>query len=173
MKLSSQPPRTPLKLSASVHHQLDMYALAASAAGVGMLALASAAEAKVVYTPATMAVCSNCGPVALDLNHDGATDFQLALYHEYFSSGVAPLLGPHSHNPFMITAPRHSNQAWAVKTNWSFLCAAALPKGQVVGLTPLFSPDSQASSGCMGNLTVAGVPGPTVPGETESKPTSD
>ena len=44
--------RTPSTLSDSVHHRLNMYALAASAAGVGVLALASPAEAKIVYTRA-------------------------------------------------------------------------------------------------------------------------
>jgi hypothetical protein len=38
------------QLSAQVHQRLNSYALAASAAGVGMLALAQPAEAKIVYT---------------------------------------------------------------------------------------------------------------------------
>jgi hypothetical protein len=46
-----RPAKEPSKLSDSVHHQLSMYALAASAAGVGMLALAQPAESKIVYTP--------------------------------------------------------------------------------------------------------------------------
>jgi hypothetical protein len=33
-----------------MHHQLNMYALAASVAGVGVLALAQPAEAKILYT---------------------------------------------------------------------------------------------------------------------------
>jgi len=43
--------RKALSLSDSLHKQLNMYALAASAAGVGALALAVPAEAKIVYTP--------------------------------------------------------------------------------------------------------------------------
>jgi len=43
-------PRKPANFSHSVHHRLDMYALAASAAGVAALALAQPAEAKVIYT---------------------------------------------------------------------------------------------------------------------------
>jgi len=43
-------PRTPSKLSESVRRQLNSYAFAASAAGVGLLALAQPAEAKIVYT---------------------------------------------------------------------------------------------------------------------------
>ena len=133
MKPFFRSPRTPSRLSDSIQHRLNMYALAASTAGVGMLALAFPAEAKVIYTPVTLAIRPNCGPVTLDLNHDGVTDFQLNLYREYGTCHAIPLLGNHSHNPFMIYAPQQSNQAWAVKTNSSFLCAAALPRGQVVG----------------------------------------
>jgi hypothetical protein len=76
VKPSSRPHRTPSKLSDSVHRQLNMYALAASAAGVGMLALAQAAEAKVVYTPAHHVILRG-SHFALDLNHDGITDFYI------------------------------------------------------------------------------------------------
>ncbi len=41
--------RTPASLSDSVQRQLNMYALAAGAAGVSLLALANPAEAKIVY----------------------------------------------------------------------------------------------------------------------------
>lgn len=73
MKHSAKPSRT---LSESIHHQLNMYAIAAGAAGVGMLALAQPAEGKIVYTPAHRVI----GPKSsyrLDLNHDGITDFTL------------------------------------------------------------------------------------------------
>jgi hypothetical protein len=49
MKPSLQP-GTPYKLSDSFHHQLNLYALAATAAGVGMLALAQPTEARIIYT---------------------------------------------------------------------------------------------------------------------------
>ena len=74
MQPSSRPLRTPSRLSDSVHHQLNMYALAASAAGVGVLALAKPAEAKIVYTPAHKQIVLN-HPLLLDVNHDGKTDF--------------------------------------------------------------------------------------------------
>ena len=45
-------PRKPASLSLSVHHRLNMYALAASAAGVSLLALAPPSEAEIVYTKA-------------------------------------------------------------------------------------------------------------------------
>jgi hypothetical protein len=76
VKPSSRPHRTPSKLSDSVLHQLNMYALTASAAAVGMLALAQPAEAKVVYTAAHHVILRG-SHFALDLNHDGIADFYL------------------------------------------------------------------------------------------------
>ncbi len=66
--------RSTAKLSDSVHHRLNMYALAASAAGVGVLAPAKPAEAKIVYTSAREQIVVN-HPLLLDVNHDGKTDF--------------------------------------------------------------------------------------------------
>jgi len=79
MKPSSQSPRTSSKLSDSVHHQLNMYALAASAAGVGMLALAQPAEAKIIYTPSHRYVPFR-HHLTIDLNHDGIVDFKVGRY---------------------------------------------------------------------------------------------
>lgn len=73
MKPSSRP-GTPSKLSDSVHHQINMFALAASAAGVGALALAQPAEAEIVYTK-TYHVIRTYEVYKLDLNHDHHTDF--------------------------------------------------------------------------------------------------
>jgi hypothetical protein len=67
----------PSSLSDSAHHQLNMYAVAASAAGVAVLALAQSSEAKVVYTKAHHSIPLN-SRYNLDLNHDGITDFVLS-----------------------------------------------------------------------------------------------
>jgi len=67
-------PRKSANLSDSVQQQLNKYALAAGAAGVGVLVLGQTAEAKIVYTPAD----TNITPdhiIPLDLNHDGIVDF--------------------------------------------------------------------------------------------------
>jgi hypothetical protein len=76
MRPSSGPNNTSSKLSDSLLHQLNMYAIAASAAGVGALALAPSAQAKIVYTRAHR-VINNGQHYNLDLNHDGVTDFVL------------------------------------------------------------------------------------------------
>ena len=65
--------RETAKLSESVHRQLDMYAIAATAAGVGLVAFAPSAEAKIVYTPAHITLPKST-PYPLDLNHDGVND---------------------------------------------------------------------------------------------------
>ena len=74
MKPSSRPSRTPSRLFDSLHRQLDLYALAASAAGVSLLALAQPSEAKIVYTKTHRVIGTN-GIYPLDLNHDGTIDF--------------------------------------------------------------------------------------------------
>jgi hypothetical protein len=71
----------PSKLSDSIHHRLNMYALATSAAGVGVLALGPSADARVVYTPAHKKIAPN-HTVSIDLNHDGKMDFRI---HDSFA----------------------------------------------------------------------------------------
>jgi hypothetical protein len=73
--------RTASDLSDSVLHQLNMYSLAAGAAGVSLLALALPSEAKIVYTPAHKRIAPN-NTIPLDLNHDGKTDFS---FHDSFT----------------------------------------------------------------------------------------
>jgi hypothetical protein len=68
--------RTTRQLSESLHRQLNAYALAASAAGVGVIALAQPVEAKIVYTPAHEEIGPN-QTVALDLMHAGHPEFIL------------------------------------------------------------------------------------------------
>lgn len=67
--------RRAAELSDSVRSRLNMYALAATAAGVASLALPQAIEAKIVYHPAHVALD---GPYPLDLNQDGIPDFLLS-----------------------------------------------------------------------------------------------
>jgi hypothetical protein len=66
--------RKTFKISESLNRQLNTYAQVASAAGVSVLALAGASEAKVVYTE-TYEVTHTGFPLYIDLNHDGINDF--------------------------------------------------------------------------------------------------
>jgi hypothetical protein len=73
MKQSPRP-RKPSAFPEFLQARLNMYVLAASAAGVGVLALAQPAQASVVYTPANQRIGAN-GVYNLDLNHDETVDF--------------------------------------------------------------------------------------------------
>jgi hypothetical protein len=74
MRKSPGRSRTASRLSASLDQRLNFYALAASAAGVGLLALAQPSEAKIIYTKTHQVISPN-GIYPLDLNHDGTIDF--------------------------------------------------------------------------------------------------
>jgi hypothetical protein len=79
-------PRKTANLSDSVQQQLNKYALAAGAAGVGALVLGQSAEAKVVYTPADESITPN-HTIALDLTNNGAIDFRFTDKHLRSSQG--------------------------------------------------------------------------------------
>jgi hypothetical protein len=68
--------RVPSQLPASLHHRLNTYALAASAAGVSLLALAQPADAKIVYTSAHVKIAVN-EHYGIDLDHNGTSDIYL------------------------------------------------------------------------------------------------
>jgi hypothetical protein len=80
MKPSAQPSKTPPSHSDSLHQRLSVYALAAGAAGVGVLALAQPVEARIVFTPIHHVIGKN-GKYKLDLNHDKMADFILSNKH--------------------------------------------------------------------------------------------
>jgi hypothetical protein len=74
--------------SESTLQRLNLYSLAAGAAGVGMLALAQPADASVVFTPAHATI--KPGEVfALDLNHDGTTDVWIAIADQHSNTSTA------------------------------------------------------------------------------------
>lgn len=63
-------------LPESFHVQLDRYAAAATAAGVGMLALAQPSEAKIVYTPTHVLLAAN-QHYGIDFENNGTSDITL------------------------------------------------------------------------------------------------
>jgi hypothetical protein len=115
-------------LPESIHEHLNMYAIAAGAAGVGILALAQPAEAKIVYTPANVKIVVN-HQYNLDLNHDGVTDFTIE-------------------NPFRFHIDRlyasaaAGNGVVGGKNGWAGW-AAALDRGAQIGSVQTFiAPDA-------------------------------
>ncbi|MGA2424834.1 MAG: hypothetical protein ABSG07_12590 [Terriglobales bacterium] len=79
-------PSKPVNLRDAVHQHLHMYALAASAAGVSMLAMARPGVAEIVYTPTHHHIVPN-HTFHLDLNGDGTTDFKIHDFFTYTSFG--------------------------------------------------------------------------------------
>jgi hypothetical protein len=115
--------RPAASLSDSVHQHLNMYARAATAAGVGILAMAPPAHAKIVYTPANIPIPVNAGWIALDLNNDGINDFE-------FSNTTLPG-GTHKLD---VEPAGKKSRIWAVESRWHpFPCAAALQSDTTVG----------------------------------------
>jgi hypothetical protein len=76
----------PVKLPDSTQRSLNCYALAAGAAGVGILALTQPAQARIIYTPAKVSIA---GPYKLDLDHDGTNDFSFFFSFAGCRSGMA------------------------------------------------------------------------------------
>lgn len=118
-----------VKLSDAMQKQLGVYAMAATAAGVGIGALAPAAEAKIVYTPAHEKLSYN--QVPLDLNHDGVADFTLIGSHFYARGTDCGVLASAAAGESAV------NKVWGnqeVKLPFSsVLAASALPAGVVIG----------------------------------------
>jgi hypothetical protein len=124
--------RVSTQLSESLERKLRHYTLAASAAGAGLLASASSAEGKVVYTPANVPIPYYV-PVQIDLNHDGINDFAV--------SARAVNIG--GYRTYIKVAPANSeNRVWGViqdgglhfgSVSYPFLAAGALPRGVEVG----------------------------------------
>jgi hypothetical protein len=79
MNRPSGPGKTASNLSEPIHQQFNIYALAAGAAGVSVLALVLASEARIVYTPANIGISPRFNShYHLDLNQDGITDFVIS-----------------------------------------------------------------------------------------------
>src|SRR5580692_6166326 len=119
-----RPARVVSQLSESLHRKLNAYALSACAAGVGALALAQPAQAKIVYTPADVNF-SRYPPVTIDLNHDGLGDFVLAL------GGRADSMDVWSYA--FAYAARSNNMGQVVATSEKNSPAIALRAGSRIG----------------------------------------
>ncbi len=119
--------RKTFKISDSLNRQLNTYALAASAAGVSVLALARASEAKVVYTE-THQVTHAHFPLYIDLNHDGIRDFVLRTTYYRGSSCFAGLDASGYRNMNNAVAGRRFSDS-----SYFFSAAYALPAGVRIG----------------------------------------
>ena len=119
------------RVGAKLDKNLLAYTAAASAAGVGILALAQPAQGKVVYTPGNEPIIVNGALLALDLNHDGTADFSFKNFY-YVTHG----LGGAS---LKITPAQQANEIWGIKSRGKS-CAVALPVRTKVGPKGDFGP---------------------------------
>ena len=126
MKNAKRSPRQSSILSGPLQQRLNSYALAAGAAGVGVLAMTQPAGAKIVYTP-THKVITFTHAVALDLNHDGKTDFT---FHETFITTTS--VGEDHSLILSVLPARPNNEIWGKANHASALAAGVQvgPKGQ-------------------------------------------
>ncbi len=124
--------RKPFNISDSLNRQLNTYAQAASVAGVSVLALAGASEAKVVYTE-THQVTQTGFPLYIDLNHDGVKDFLVRTDFYSGSSGLEVGLDAVANAGNAVAGKRFSLSGYFVSA------AYALPAGARIGPNVGFS----------------------------------
>ena len=129
------------RLCLSLEHGLTAYALAASAAGVGMLVLAQRADAKVIYTPAHVSIRGDSLPYWLDLNHDGIADFKL---RNWLARGASS-----SWNSVSVASPMKGKNGVEAARGKFRTYADALVQGISIGSKPPF--DSFAMMIASGN----------------------
>ena len=110
-------------LSVLCQQQLNSYALAAAAAGVGILALAPHSEAKIIYTP-THRVIGDGNSYKLDFTGRGTTD--LIIQNEYNYWGF--------HSQELAAKQAGSNQV-----AHNYFGAVAMSRGQQIGPKCAFS----------------------------------
>lgn len=109
-----------------------MYAVAASAAGVSLLALAQPAEGKIIYTKVHH-VIGEGESYGVDLNHDGTIDFRIAQKHSdtgfgnRYWLGVEPRLGNYVEGEPSQTSSGHLTYL-----------ASALTPGEPIGASQHF-----------------------------------
>jgi len=161
MTRESYRPRTESALNPNLSRRLLAYATAAGAAGVGALALAKPAEAKIVYTRVIIPL--GHGATALDLNNDGIADFgfcngsfydagpssssscALARRRERNSSDKRRPPSPFGQwlSVFPAKAKIHANRIWGTSTWRGGAAAAPLAAGFDVGPKLKFAPGAR------------------------------
>jgi hypothetical protein len=124
--LQSRRSGNPSSLSESCNRRLDAYSLAATAAGLGLLAMSPRAEAKIVYTPANLPLM-NQGQVSFDLNHDGISDFS------FYGQSISRRSISTFFFRLAVSPAQPGNAIWGGEIRNHASCAAPLPRGTRVG----------------------------------------
>jgi hypothetical protein len=122
-------------LGKEIEKLLSAYAGAASAAGVSLLALTTAAHGKVVYTPANIGVASWGGWVQLDVNNDGTADFSFSITSTYRGSQQSIFRGRGAGQSNAIWG--QGNFSWVGRGQHKYVFASALEPRHTVGPSKL------------------------------------
>jgi hypothetical protein len=126
-------PRTTAKLSKSVSHQLNSYALAASAAGVSLLAFTPLAEGRIVYTKTDNVIDNRHVLYRLDLNRDKIVDFSIQLLH------YEPIMGRR-----LVVTPHEQGNAVNAAATGNYNLALVLDSGARIGSSARFPSNASA-----------------------------
>jgi hypothetical protein len=139
----------PACLKPQLDKKLLAYAMAASAAGVGVLATAKPAEAHIVATPANISIPENGGIIEFDVNGDGIPDFGLSA-HIYEFAGAPPM---GNFTSWLRVVPAQAgNAVWGVSSEKD-QCAAAVRGGASVNDVRPFKPEALVMLEAAGSYT--------------------
>jgi len=135
-----------VRLSENMEKSLTAYCAAAAAAGVSLLALVPAAEAKIIYTPTHIKIPVNGGPVSIDLDNDGDKDFSFVNSQTFYAVSDPCWL--------QVNGAQSKNLIWGRGSNTFHshpgVFASALRKGFTIGSNNTYFQGKQAIMANMG-----------------------
>lgn len=126
--------RVAARVGAKLEKALLAYTGAATAAGVGLLALNQAAEGRVIFKKVNKPISFNT-ILPLDLNHDGRVDFTFV-----DSQGNTSYGGWGNLTIFPNYRP---NKIMGPESTWFIRFASALPRGVAIGSKGVFPPGAK------------------------------
>lgn len=132
--------------------RLNFYALAASAAGVSVLALVRPADAKIIYTPIHRVIATNTS-FRIDVNHDGVFDFTIS--NSSWGFGKALLNSIHL---WPNLAESAKVEASFRSRSWRTFFAVALKKGTPIPNSQRFYSRGEMVARCAHGTTNTGSP---------------
>jgi hypothetical protein len=142
--------RNTAEVRSSLDKSLRAYATAAGAAGVGLLALAPNAQAKIVFTAVHQTIRPD-STLKIDLNNDGVTDFTIT--DEYFATfaHARNTGGPFPTGGYAAVQPAPSNQVVEATSNGGIgHFAQALPGGATINGSDKFGGNNASMVYCFG-----------------------
>lgn len=136
-------------VSFKLDKQLTAYALAAAAAGAGILAAAEPAEAHIISSEVNINIPLNAGVIQFDINGDGIPDFGLSA-HIYEFAGAPPM---GNFTSWLRVIPAQAgNEVWGVSSDKD-QCAVAVRAGVSIDKGRPFAPKALLMVSAAGSYT--------------------